>query len=179
MFPYTVFAASFSGSATAVTIIGTSSSQCPQSWPLAHGYITQGPQGTTSHYRLYPNEQAIDIGGNPTDTPAFATFSGTVLVAQTDYTPGVGYGRYVDIQGTCNGAAFTGRWAHLDYIDGAVTVGSKVNFGQLIGGIDNTGNSEGTHLHYSFLGLTMGTPYIPQNPAFSTCNSNVACNINW
>lgn len=181
--PYTVYASQFTGSATAVTTIGSVSSACPQGWPTAHGYITQGPEGALDHARLLAdyNESAIDIGSNTTGTPTYATFSGTVLVANTQYTPGVGYGIYVDIQGTCNGTAFTGRWAHLDYIDSAIQVGSKVNFGQLIGGIDSTGNSTGTHLHYSFIGLAMGTPYIPKNPAYPSCgrDDGTACGVFW
>ncbi len=180
-YPYPVLASQFTGTARAIVAIGSTPTQCPQGWPTSHGYITQGPQGTTDHFRLYPSEQAIDVGGNPIDTPTFATFSGTVLIVNSDYTPGVGYGKYVDIQGSCNGTTFTARWAHLDFIDGQIVAGNPVNIGQQIGGIDSTGHSTGTHLHYSFFGLTMGTPYIPQNPSSPSCDSDngTACGIFW
>lgn len=181
LYPIPAFASQYTGTARAIVAIGSASAQCPQGWPLAHGYITQGVRGGTSHYRLYPGEQAIDLGGNASDTQTFATFSGKVKYVIDEFTPGVGYGRYVDIEGTCNGTLFTARWAHLSYIDGAIVPDSQITIGQLIGGIDSTGNSSGTHLHYSFMGLTMGSPYITQNPSSPICQSDdgSACGVFW
>ncbi len=168
-------------SAIASVTVGNPPSNCPSGWPLPHGNMTQGPRGFTSHDELYPSEQAIDIGDNPRGTSTFATFTGTVEVAHTEDDNG--YGVYVDISGTCDGHPFIARWAHLNGIDPAIRVGAGANVGQRVGSIDNTGHSDGDHLHYSFFGLEMREHYIPTNPTAINCDDSDpagnTCDVNW
>src|SRR3989344_6231861 len=101
--------------------------------------------------------------------PTFATFAGTVDLVQYDPVGITGYGTYVDIKSVCNGTFFKARWAHLNSVDSAIKIGSDVSFGQLIGGIDETGfNIGGDHLHYSLFGLEIQN-YIPKPPATLSC----------
>ena len=147
---------------------------------MTHGRITQGPQGSRSHNALRAGgEEAIDIGDNPRGTPTYATFTGNVFYLNDD-PDASGYGNYVDIQGTCNGTVFRARWAHLNSISDLIQMGQPVSMGQSIGGIDDTGNSDGDHLHYSFFGLPMESPYIPQTPDPPSCaDGAIPCNISW
>lgn len=170
----------------AITTIGAPPVDCPSGWPTDHGTITQGPTGPTSHARLAQlfGEAAIDIGNNPRGTPTHATFSGKVIKVVEDAGIGYGgdgYGNHVDVEGRCGDTYFKARWAHLQFIDGAITVGSTVTSGQVIGGIDNTGHSGGDHLHYSFFGLQIFS-YIPDGQRLpSSCEEGTStpCNISW
>jgi len=173
---------------SAITTIDTPPSDCPSGWPTKQGSITQGSQGPASHAKLYlPGldglpESAIDIGGATTyGTPAYATFTGQVTNA-VNYAGDEGYGTYVDIASTCGGTYFVARWAHLKYnsIDPSITLGSTVNFGQLIGEVDDTGWSDGDHLHYSLFFLDIET-YIPEVPQDLNCQvgTSIPCNVSW
>ncbi len=171
-------------SATAIVKIGSPPTNCPSGWPTPAGTVTQGIQGTTSHYRLFPAEQAIDIAGAASrGTPTFTTFSG-VVATKNDQTENPGYGYFVDVTGNCNGQTFTARWAHLESISAGVPdVGETINTGTEIGKIDATGHvlcdpqpCDPSHLHYSFFGLDMKTPYIPQDP-IAICDGD--CGVSW
>lgn len=165
-------------SATAFAVVGNPPLNCPTGWPTKNGYITQGPTGYPDHHLLYPQEQSIDIGVN-TGTPAFSTFSG--IVSDIEDQGHLHYGLYIDIQGNCNGKTFTARWAHMNSISGGLSIGTTVSFGQQIGYTDNTGNSTGPHLHYSFFGLEMKTPFIPKDIIPLNCGDSPGqpCNLSW
>lgn len=163
--------------ATTTVVIGQAPANCPTGWPTTHGTITQDPQGSTSHARLALNgEEAIDIAGAGAsrNSPAYATFVGTVLDAHNQDDQG--YGRYVDITGVCNGKQFRARYAHLVSINSAMIEGRPISLGQEVGKIDATGNvvcepqpdCDASHLHYSFWELEMTTPHIPQEPIVGT-----------
>lgn len=166
-------------SSTVSVPIGAPSSNCPSGWPTGSGSITQGVQGGTSHYRLYPTEEAIDIGYPTTSgTPTLSTFTGTIIdiIDKDDNN----YGIHVDVEGLCNGSKFTARWAHLESIDSSLLgkEGSTINGSAPIGKVGSTGFVTGPHLHYSFFGLHMTTPYIPQAPP-NTCNDSAVCGVSW
>lgn len=166
-------------SATAFVIIGTPPSDCPVGWPTAHGRITQGPRGSTSHARLAElfGEEAIDIGDNFNNEETFATFNGSVFYARSTVTDG--WGLYVDLEGICAGQPFRARYAHLSSIDAQMIVGQPVVFGQKIGRIGKTGTTD-DHLHYALFNLGMVEPYIPQTPTPSNCEDGATpCNIRW
>jgi murein DD-endopeptidase MepM/ murein hydrolase activator NlpD len=80
----------------------------------------------------------IDIAGDR-NMPVIAARTGEVLHAGWDYT---GYGRMVWID---HGDGLRTLYAHLNQI--VVKKGQRVEGGQLIGLLGNTGNSLGPHLH--------------------------------
>ncbi len=89
---------------------------------------------------------ALDIGGNPTGTPIYATANGTVVHIGF-YSCG---GNYVTIQHIINGKYYASRYMHLHTI--GVKVGQKVNRTSVIGTIGGGESydtcSTGPHLHF-------------------------------
>ncbi|MEM6486990.1 MAG: peptidoglycan DD-metalloendopeptidase family protein [Pseudomonadota bacterium] len=82
--------------------------------------------------------QGIDIAA-PHGTPILATASGVVTFAGWQR----GYGRVIEIR---HAFGFETLYAHLSKI--RVTVGQRVEAGERIGDMGNTGRSTGTHVHY-------------------------------
>ncbi|HEX6977144.1 MAG TPA: peptidoglycan DD-metalloendopeptidase family protein [Patescibacteria group bacterium] len=142
--------------ASAVVKIGKPPEDCPSGWPVDGDIvITQGPNGSLSHYGY----QAIDIS-KPALTPIHATHAGTVISQYWE----VSYGHHVRIVSSCNGKTFESVYGHMDTI--AVKTGDFVAPGEIIGTIDNTGRSSGNHLHYEFRPVTPGSndgPVFPQS----------------
>ncbi len=98
-------------------------------WP-ASGRITQG-------YKFY--HRAIDIA-NRSGGPILAADAGTVIAAGWDPS---GYGRKVMVD---HGNGYVTLYAHMSVIQ--VSVGQRVNRGNVIGQMGSTGRSTGTHLHF-------------------------------
>jgi murein DD-endopeptidase MepM/ murein hydrolase activator NlpD len=81
----------------------------------------------------------------PVGTPVYATGNG--VVSEAGHTRGYGgYGVVVKIN---HGFGFQTLYAHLSRT--AVRVGQRVNRGDLIGYVGNTGQSIGSHLHYEVI----------------------------
>jgi len=101
-------------------------------WPV-NGTLTSpfGPRWGRLH-------AGLDIAA-PAGTPIRAADSGQVMIAG----PTGGYGNYTCIQHT---GTLSTCYAHQLSI--GVSVGQGVRQGQLIGGVGNTGNSFGNHLHF-------------------------------
>lgn len=99
-------------------------------WP-ATGRITQS-------YRFY--HKAIDIA-NKSGGAVLAADGGTVVGA--GWLDGYGYGSRVIID---HGNGFVTLYAHLSAVQ--VRSGQRVNRGDLIGRMGNSGRSTGTHLHF-------------------------------
>jgi murein DD-endopeptidase MepM/ murein hydrolase activator NlpD len=99
-------------------------------WPAAGG-ITQG-------YSFY--HRAIDIA-NRSAGNILAADGGVVTVA--GWIDNSGYGRRVQID---HGNGFVTLYAHLNATQ--VQPGQRVNRGDVIGQMGNTGRSTGTHLHF-------------------------------
>ena len=78
----------------------------------------------------------------PVGTPVVAADSGKVVFAGA----GGAYGNYVEI---AHGDGVRTIYAHLNTVK--VKKGQKVERGQRIGGLGNTGNSSGPHLHFEVL----------------------------
>lgn len=98
-------------------------------WPVVSRFVTQ-------YFTYYHN--GIDIGGY---SPIYASDGGRVVTA--GWNPwGLGY--YIQIN---HGNGFVTIYGHLSRIE--VTVGQDVVRGQVIGQTGNTGNSFGTHLHFT------------------------------
>lgn len=88
--------------------------------------------------RSYEMHGGIDFRG-PIGTPIQATAEGIVVIAQA----GNGYGKHVVID---HGYGYETLYAHLSAIE--VEVGDRVQRGDVIGALGNTGRSSGPHLHY-------------------------------
>jgi murein DD-endopeptidase MepM/ murein hydrolase activator NlpD len=80
----------------------------------------------------------------PTGTPVLAAASGTVVGA----APNAGYGNWIRIEHAQNLATFYG---HLSAFAPGVSAGAKVQRGQVIGFVGNTGRSTGAHLHFEVI----------------------------
>ena len=88
--------------------------------------------------RRYEMHSGIDFRG-AIGTPVYATAQGLVMKSERSG----GYGNHVVID---HGYGYETLYAHLSKLD--VKVGDRVNRGDLIGALGNTGRSSGPHLHY-------------------------------
>lgn len=85
-------------------------------------------------------KNGVDLAA-PTGTRILASAPGTVLLARTGYNGG--YGNMVIIQ---HGNGTKTLYAHMSAI--STKSGAKVDRGQVIGKVGNTGRSTGPHLHF-------------------------------
>lgn len=117
-------------------------------WPVPNFHWISSPFG----WRWDRNHNGIDIaGGGIHNAPIIASASGTVTKVVTgcshDYKSfcgcGGGYGNYVIVS---HGNGMTTIYAHMSRV--AVSVGTTVSAGTVIGYVGATGNSTGYHLHY-------------------------------
>ncbi|MCL1852507.1 MAG: peptidoglycan DD-metalloendopeptidase family protein [Peptococcaceae bacterium] len=131
------------GSSASVKISQGSGDVPVMKWP-ASGTLT-------SKYRTAsrPNHNGIDIA-NPVGTPIYAAADGTVLFVGWHG----GYGNAIVID---HGDGVGTRYAHLSSFN--VGAGDTVSKGQTIGGMGNTGNSTGPHLHFEVFINQTGTSY--------------------
>lgn len=102
-------------------------------------------------YRTRRFHEGMDFSA-PIGTDIFATGNGTVVVAGWRQ----GFGNTVEIN---HGFGYRTLYAHMHQIK--VRVGQKVNRGEVIGTVGNTGKSTGPHLHYEV--HYRGRPMNPQN----------------
>ena len=116
-------------------------------WPTTRTTITCG-------YLCYSGHYAIDIAGY-IGQPIIAADNGVVISAGYDG----GYGNCIVINH--NNGYYT-RYAHLSSIN--VGVGQVVAGGTKIGGLGNTGNSTGPHLHFEIRTNTASQPSYAPNP---------------
>lgn len=121
----------------------------PSIWPI-RGFIT-----STFGYRKSPISgkrqfhEGLDIANN-VGTPVVAPANGTV--ADTGYQSG--YGRYIKIQ---HGFGMVTLYGHLS--KSIVKAGQRLERGDTIGYVGNTGSSTGPHLHYE-----VRVNGVPNNP---------------
>jgi murein DD-endopeptidase MepM/ murein hydrolase activator NlpD len=80
----------------------------------------------------------------PTGTPVLAAASGTVVGA----APNAGYGNWIRIEHARHVATVYG---HLSAFAAGISAGVKVERGQVIGFVGNTGRSTGPHLHFEVI----------------------------
>ncbi len=123
----------------------------PKGWPVVGGYIS-----SNFGYRRDPFNgrrafhQGVDIATKP-GRPVKALASGVVTHAGEES----GYGRMVEIN---HGNGNTTRYAHTLAI--LVEIGDKVEKGEEIALVGNSGRSTGPHLHFEF--LRNGRPINPR-----------------
>lgn len=91
------------------------------------------------HYKVPKMHQGMDFT-SPTGTPIYATGDGVVERADNNAS---GYGKHVRID---HGYGYMTLYAHLSSYE--VRAGQKVNRGDVIGLVGNTGKSTAPHLHY-------------------------------
>ena len=106
-------------------------------WPVPCSRRITGRYGEsrTGHFHA-----GIDIDGYGNDgQPVLAAASGTVITS----TSSGAYGNYVIID---HGNGYTTLYAHMS--SNAVSSGSYVNAGDVIGYLGATGNATGTHCHF-------------------------------
>jgi murein DD-endopeptidase MepM/ murein hydrolase activator NlpD len=97
--------------------------------------------------------EGVDFAA-PTGTPIYAAGDGTVVRAGRNG----GYGNYVEIR-HANG--YSTAYGHMHRIGKGIRRGARVEQGQVIGTVGNTGSSTGPHLHYEI--LVGGEPVNPQS----------------
>ncbi|MDG9705870.1 M23 family metallopeptidase [Streptomyces sp. DH37] len=112
-------------------------------YPAGEAYqVTQGPEGTYSHYGPY-NEYAWDFG-LPANYEVSAAQAGTVLVS--DWSPYWQNGIEVIIRHS------NGRCTHYAHLNRAIyNTGDWVPQGRVIGWSGSTGASTGPHLHFQVI----------------------------
>ncbi|MFP8903479.1 M23 family metallopeptidase [Streptomyces atacamensis] len=112
-------------------------------YPAGEAYqVTQGPEGTYSHYGPY-NEYAWDFG-LPANYEVSAAQAGTVLVS--DWSPYWQNGIEVIIRHS------NGRCTHYAHLNRAIyNTGDWVPQGRVIGWSGSTGASSGPHLHFQVI----------------------------
>jgi murein DD-endopeptidase MepM/ murein hydrolase activator NlpD len=126
------------GEVTAVASSGSVAVSAPSGYykhPVPGARKTQGLHG----------HNGVDFGA-PIGTPVLASAEGTVIIARSSGWNG-GYGLYVVVS-HANGTQTL--YSHLSQVN--VTVGSRVERGETIGRIGNTGKSTGPHLHFEVRG---------------------------
>lgn len=112
----------------------------------------------TSEFRsaARPNHDGMDFGIGPSNTEGTPIPSAGSGVVQTVRVPGAGHGwrYYVLVNHGADplygGAVAQTRYAHMFAVP-AVSQGDPVTLGMTLGGIGNTGNSFGNHLHFEVL----------------------------
>jgi murein DD-endopeptidase MepM/ murein hydrolase activator NlpD len=97
----------------------------------------QNPNPFTGQYYIH---KGLDLSTYRQGDPIIATADGQVVTVDIDPT---GFGNYVIIK---HKHGFYTRYAHMQSF--SVTTGQRVQQGQVIGRIGNTGLSTGPHLHY-------------------------------
>lgn len=116
--------------------------EIPNLWPIKGGighvsmYYGQNENPFTGQWYIH---KGIDVSTFRKGDPVIATADGKVVAVGYD----TGFGNYIILQ---HSHGFFTRYAHLDR--SAIYKGQKVQQGQVIGYIGNTGLSTGPHLHY-------------------------------
>jgi murein DD-endopeptidase MepM/ murein hydrolase activator NlpD len=126
----------------------TLASEEEQAAAFPSGKPIAGPASVSSEFGLRPNpfgargyemHEGIDFAG-PLGKPILATAEGVVVKAENSG----GYGNHVILD---HGYSYETLYAHMSNI--AVKLGDRVQRGDVVGYLGNTGRSSGPHLHYS------------------------------
>jgi murein DD-endopeptidase MepM/ murein hydrolase activator NlpD len=112
--------------------------------PIADGILRSG-FGSRFHPILgYSRPHTGVDWANRVGTPIIAAGNGTVLKAEWDS----GYGRRVELQHT-NG--YVTAYSHMSSFAKGIAPGKRIQQGQVIGYVGNSGLSTGPHLHYEVI----------------------------
>jgi murein DD-endopeptidase MepM/ murein hydrolase activator NlpD len=128
--------------------------EIPSIWPVRGGigHITMFfGQNIHPIFGQYYIHRGIDIATYRSGDPIVATADGQVVTAEFTYD----YGNYILIR---HKHGYYTRYAHMQNF--RVNVGQRVQQGEVIGYIGNTGISTGPHLHYEVhIGSDVVDPY--------------------
>ena len=110
-------------------------------WPSYTTYVSS-PYGYRIHpiYGTYKFHGGVDIAASY-GTAIWAADGGTVIISSDGWNGG--YGNYIVID---HGNGVQTRYAHMS--SRAVSVGTHVSKGQVIGYVGSTGASTGAHIHF-------------------------------
>jgi murein DD-endopeptidase MepM/ murein hydrolase activator NlpD len=126
-------------------------------WPTDYRVVTQRFGANPDYYKQFnlPGHEGVDFRA-PHATPVYAVADGVVSDIRQSAT-GHNYGRFVRVK---HADSYETTNAHLHEI--GVSLGQEVKGGQYLGLADNTGNSNGSHLHLT-LKRAPGDPGWPFN----------------
>ncbi|WP_315073566.1 FG-GAP-like repeat-containing protein [uncultured Microbacterium sp.] len=127
-------------------------------YPASGNIQSKVGDGCRGNYRAH---DGIDISGAG-GTPILAAYSGVIK----SRTVNSGYGNYTDVE---HPGGYVTRYAHMAS-PGTYAPGTRVERGQQIGVVGNTGNSPAYHLHFEL--RLNGAVYTAINDGF-TCLSNI------
>lgn len=139
-------------------------------WPLQGvkttltSYFKYRRSPTTGYGEFHTGIDITKLGGGTYGYPIHAANSGVIKVAQYS---NVSYGNHIVID---HGGGMMTLYGHCCRFADGITVGKKVNKGDIIAYVGSTGNSTGPHLHFSVL---MNNRYVnPLNYTYSYENCN-------
>lgn len=114
-------------------------------WPTDYKVVTQGFGINPQWYKQYglPGHEGIDMRA-PMNTPVYAAWGGKVVRNEEHDA----YGWSIRIEATIRGDVYEFVYAHFAN-PARYRVGETVEKGEVIGDADSTGNSTGSHLHFS------------------------------
>ncbi|MHB0978325.1 MAG: M23 family metallopeptidase [Minisyncoccota bacterium] len=121
------------------------SSSVGASYPTFAGYYMRPVVGGKKTQGIH-GHNGVDIGRLPVGSPVMASADGTVIISKTSGWNG-GYGLYIVVSHP-NGTQTL--YSHLSRV--SVSTGQRVEQGQTIGALGNTGKSTGPHLHFEIRG---------------------------
>lgn len=128
-------------------------------YPASGNIQSKVGDGCRGNYRAHEGIDISAAGG----TPILAAYSGVIK----SRTVNSGYGNYTDVE---HPGGYVTRYAHMAS-PGTYAPGTRVERGQQIGVVGNTGNSPAYHLHFEL--RLNGAVYTAINDGF-ICLSNVA-----
>lgn len=115
----------------------------PLRFPLEFSRIASAFSDARLHPILHVNRPHLGVDfAAPAGTPVRAVGSGTVQFSGVRS----GFGNHIEI---AHGRGFVSAYSHLERIAPGITGGAKVERGQLIGWVGQTGLATGPHLHFA------------------------------
>ncbi len=124
---------------------GTAGAPLPElpkvQWPIARNVWTWS-SSTNGFSSWHPGVDMM----SPRNTPIYAIADGTVITSTEG--SGSGLGVYIEVEHQINGQRVVSRYGHMQYGTREVARGTQVKKGQKLGGVGDSGNAYGTHLHF-------------------------------
>lgn len=106
---------------------------------ITQGYGPENTDPSVRHLYLKGYHTGIDIAGVPEGSPVVCAWDGVVTIARVFEGKG-------NTVGVTRPDGLLALYGHMHHID--VTEGATVSVGDVLGGVGQTGVSEGVHLHY-------------------------------